>query len=84
MAEGMSGCGFESIHSCYVRRLRVMLRNEMLVLVIALNISCFLEYSFCKQDQAVVAEWLKNEASLKWPTKPFQQEKEAYMIFLYM
>ena len=27
VAEVMSGCGFESTHSCYVRRLRVVLRN---------------------------------------------------------
>ena len=49
---------FESIHSCYVRRLRVVLRNVSAVLVITLNISCFLKYIFFQQDQIVVAEWL--------------------------
>ena len=58
VAEVMSDCEFESIHSCYVRRLRVVLRNVSAVLVITLNISCSLKYIFFQQDQIVVAEWL--------------------------
>ena len=98
VAEVMSGCGFESIHSCYVRRLRVMLRNVSAHY-------CFKHFLFpwvqFLQTRSGSGRWVVDffpDTSIKmkllWSGQlslfdrkvvdELWKLKEAYMIFLYM
>ena len=77
VAEVMSGCGFESIHSCYVRCLRVVLRN------VSARYCFFFPWVHFLQTRSDSGRWVVDffphtsiKMKLHWSgsTKPFQHE----------
>ena len=76
----MSGCGFESIHSCYVRRLRVVLRNVSARYCFKHFLFPWVHFLQTRSDSGrwVVDFFLHTSIKMKFhwngSTRPFQQE----------
>ena len=80
VAEVMSGCGFESTHSCYVRRLRVVLRNVRARYCFKHFLFPWVHFLQTRSDSGrwVVDFFLHTSIKMKFhwsgSTRPFQQE----------
>ena len=80
VAEVMSGCGFESTHSCYVRRLRVVLRNVRARYCVKHFLFPWVHFLQTRSDSGrwVVDFFLHTSIKMKFhwsgSTRPFQQE----------
>ena len=80
VAEVMSGCGFETTHSCYVRRLRVVLRNVRARYCFKHFLFPWVHFLQTRSDSGrwVVDFFLHTSIKMKFhwsgSTRPFQQE----------